>query len=175
MKTASSTWHSWWNVALVVAYAYPWPVHITKWSSSLIFPHDFWPAHNAQSALDEAHPASTVACTFLNLHCSWTAHIECGLCLLLRISRAWTNRITLCLQTTISDIGCFLHRSPLASIIVRQYRVWPSCITFGVHKIESLRQIWTFGIAFVLKTIVSRHRNSTARIMICMHTIVGRC
>lgn len=72
----------------------------------------------------------------------------------------------------IIDNGRCLPTLSLSCRNISRCRAWPSCITFGLHKMENWREMWPSHIAFCLHTMVCRHRKCTARIAFCMHTMV---
>lgn len=64
------------------------------------------------------------------------------MCAFLSCRQAWTARIALFLQTTISDIGRCLNTPLLACIKFNWHRVWHYYIAFGLHKMDNWRQMW---------------------------------
>lgn len=62
-----------------------------------------------------------------------TTQICKGFCISLNHNWAWTARITLDIQNTVSDFGYLLPQSPLACTSINLRRACPSCIHFGLY------------------------------------------
>ena len=143
-------------VTLCIDLSYhPWLVHITYCTSSLIFQHHICPAHNGYKVLDKVLPVSAVAVEFFKRH--WSSHIDRRFFALLSCYWAWTSLVTLGLQKTISNIGCSLITYNLSCIRVSLRPAWPSCIAFGLHKMDIWHDMSPSDISFSLHIIVSRH------------------